>query len=374
MNEMMNQKATAAALPRAATMYKAMVQRDASYEGIFVAGVKTTGIFCRPTCTARKPMRPNVEFFGTPKEAILRGYRPCKVCRPLAIRGETPAWLRPLLAEIDSTPGLRLKDSDLKMRGLDPNRVRRWFKQHHGMTFQGYLRSLRIGEAFGRIRNGDRVIDTAFDSGYESLSGFTESFKKIARFPPRQSARRTLVTVTRILTPLGPMLAGATEEGICLLDFVDRRALETELKQLNSKLDARCIPGKSKHFKALEVQLKEYFAGTRTTFDLPLVLIGTPFQKAAWKGLLTIPYGSTRSYEEQARRLGRPKAVRAVARANGANRIGIIIPCHRVIGKNGKLVGYGGGLWRKQRLLDHEALHKPGKKGQQIRRSACRDA
>lgn len=359
----MNQSSIAAALPRPATMYKAMVRRDGTYEGIFVVGVKTTGIFCRPTCPARKPRRANVEFFGTPKEALLRGYRPCKVCEPLAVKGTTPDWLRPLLGEVASTPGIRLKDSDIRKRGLDPNRVRRWFIQHHGMTFQAYLRALRIGEAFGRIRYGDKVIDAAFDSGYESLSGFTESFKKIARFSPMRSHEQTLITITRMLTPLGPMLAGATEEGICLLDFGDRRALETELKQLNAALGARCVPGKSKYFEALEKQLTEYFTGTRKAFDVPLVQVGTPFQKAAWKGLQTIPYGATRSYEEQARRLGRPRAVRAVAQANGANRISIIVPCHRVIGKNGKLTGYGGGLWRKQYLLNLEARGSKGRKG-----------
>jgi len=260
--------------------------------------------------------------------------------------------------EINSTSGIRLKDRDLRQRGVDPNRVRRWFKKHHGMTFQAFLRALRIGEAFGRIHYGDKVIDAAFESGYESLSGFTESFKRTTGFSPSRSHDLALVKITRILTPLGPMLAGATEEGICLLEFADRRMLETELARLRKLLHAKLVPGSNRHFEALSKQMEEYFDGTLKEFNLPLVLRGTPFQQKAWTALRAIPYGRTRTYEEQAEMLGNPRAVRAVARANGANRIAIIIPCHRVVGKDGKLTGYGGGLWRKQYLLDHECLHR----------------
>jgi AraC family transcriptional regulator, regulatory protein of adaptative response / methylated-DNA-[protein]-cysteine methyltransferase len=344
------------ALPDRDIMYQALLNKDESYEGIFLVGVKTTGIFCRPSCTARKPKRENVSFFGTAQEALQNGYRPCKVCTPLSYKGEAPDWLRPFLDAVADNPSRRWKDADIRARGLDPNRVRRWFQKHHAMTFQSYLRTLRIGQAFGRIRYGENVTGAAFDAGYASLSGFTESFKKITQFPPGQSRHNSLITVTRILTPLGPMLAGATEEGVCLLEFIDRRMLETQLKRLNTFLHTTCVPGTSPHFEQLNGQLKEYFDGTRTSFDLPLVLPGTPFQQSVWKGLLAIPYGTTRSYQEQAEFLGAPKAVRAVAKANGDNRISIIIPCHRVIGKDGRLVGYGGGLWRKEYLLRHERL------------------
>jgi AraC family transcriptional regulator of adaptative response/methylated-DNA-[protein]-cysteine methyltransferase len=346
-------------LPGAKTLYAALVNRDRSFEGIFVAGVKTTGIFCRPTCRARKPRQENVEFFRSPREAILSGYRPCKLCNPLGYGGDVPDWLQPLIDEIDAAPGIRIRDRDLKDRGIDPNRVRRWFKTNHGMTFQTYLRTLRIGRAFGRIRYGDKVIEAAFDSGYESLSGFTESFKKTTGFSPEKSRDRDLVTVTRILTPLGPMLAGASEDGICLLEFVDRRMLETQLARVKKLLSAEVVPGASKHFSALNRQMKEYFAGKRREFDLPLVLKGTPFQQEVWKCLQGIPYGSTRSYQEQAELLGRPGAVRAVGKANGDNRIAIVIPCHRVVGKDGRLTGYGGGLWRKRYLLDLETAGGP---------------
>jgi AraC family transcriptional regulator of adaptative response/methylated-DNA-[protein]-cysteine methyltransferase len=344
-----------AKLPDRDTMYKALVSRDASFEGIFYAGVKTTGIFCRPTCSARKPKPENVEFFAAPKEALIHGYRPCKLCEPMKIRADVPEWIAGILDEVRDDPSLSLKDRDLQARGLDPNRVRRWFKKHHGMTFQSYLRILRIGQAFGQIKYGEKVVDAAFDSGYESLSGFSESFKKTLGFSPGESSEKNIIFVTRIPTPLGPLLAGAMEEGICLLEFIDRRMIETQIGRVKKRFQAELIPGESEHFPLLFRELGEYFKGTLRSFSVPLVMRGTPFQEKVWKALLDIPYGETRSYEEQAVAVGNGKAVRAVARANGDNRIGIIIPCHRVIGKDGSLTGYGGGLERKRYLLDLEA-------------------
>ena len=150
------------------------------------------------------------------------------------------------------------------------------------------------------------------------------------------------------------MLAGAVDEGICLLEFVDRRMIETQIKRLKKYLNAEFVPGQNKYFDELDKQLKQYFEGKRKDFDLPLSLPGTDFQLKVWKELQKIPYGKTRSYQQQAIALKNPKAVRAVAKANGDNRIAIIIPCHRVIGKDGQLVGYGGGMWRKQYLLNLE--------------------
>jgi AraC family transcriptional regulator, regulatory protein of adaptative response / methylated-DNA-[protein]-cysteine methyltransferase len=211
------------------------------------------------------------------------------------------------------------------------------------------------GKAFGQIKFGEKVVDAAYDSGYESLSGFSESFKKALGFSPNQSTDRQVVTVTRIPTPLGPMLAGASAEGICLLEFVDRRMLETQIARVKKLLQAELIPGESGYFPVLNRELEEYFEGKRKDFTVPLVVKGTPFQEKVWKALLAIPFGETRSYEEQAVSVGNAKAVRAVARANGDNRISILIPCHRVIGKDGTLTGYGGGLERKRYLLELEA-------------------
>jgi AraC family transcriptional regulator of adaptative response/methylated-DNA-[protein]-cysteine methyltransferase len=345
-------------LPDSETLYTALRNRDSTFEGIFVVGVKTTGVFCRPTCRARMPKRENVEFFHSAHDALLHGYRPCKICTPLEYKGAPPAWLKPLLDEINDDASLKLNNRLLRQRGLNPSRVSYWFKKHHGMTFQSYLRSLRIGQAFGRIRHGEKVVETAFETGYQSLSGFADSFKKTAEFAPSKSQSNHLISTTRILTPLGPMLAGATDEGICLLEFVDRRMLETQLSRLNKLLKARIVPGFHEHFDQLNQQLEEYFSGKRRVFDLPLVLPGTPFQKRVWAGLQTIPYGCTRSYKEQAKIIDAPLAARAVAKANGDNRLAILIPCHRIIGSNGELVGYGGGLSRKQYLLKLESEYR----------------
>lgn len=335
-------------------MYRALVDKDVAYEGRFIAAVRTTGIFCRPTCTARKPLQQNVEFFSTTREAILHGYRPCKVCAPLDKPGETPAYIRDILAQLGNDPLQKFRDHDLRSKGIEPNMIRRWFKKNHGITFHSYQRMQRINTAFKKIKSGEPVTSAAFDSGYESLSGFSDSFKSLTGLSPSNSKAGTIINLVRLETPIGPMFAGAVEEGICLLEFTDRRMLETEFAQLKKLLNASIIQGHSPHFDVLQQQLNEYFEGSRTTFSVPLVAPGSEFQQQVWDLLQTIPYGNTRSYGQQARAINKPQAVRAVANANGCNRISILIPCHRVIGEDGHLTGYGGGLWRKKWLLDLE--------------------
>ncbi len=349
-------------LPDGETMYRALVEKDPGFDGLFYTGVTTTGIFCRPTCTAKKPHRENVVFFPTAREALLAGYRPCRVCRPVEPPAVTPEPVRQLLAEVEADPSLRLRDADLRARGLDPVALRRWFKRNHGLTFQGYVRALRIGAAFGRIKHGDTATEAAFDHGWESLSGFGDAFRKVMGTPPTR-AHGPVITMTRIETPLGPMLAGATDDGICLLEFIDRRMIETQLTRLARIFKTALVPGTSLHFDRLSDELRRYFAGELRAFHSPLDLRGTEFQRKVWSALLTIPYGKTRSYSEQAMLLGAPSAVRAVARANGDNRIAVLVPCHRVVGSDGSLTGYGGGLWRKKWLLDLERqnLEEPGR-------------
>ncbi len=166
-----------------------------------------------------------------------------------------------------------------------------------------------------------------------------------------------MITVKHIETPLGLMRAAATDEGICLFDFVHRRMLDAIEKRVTSMLGTEVHEGEHQYIDVLEQQVSEYFAGIRKEFDLPLHLVGTDFQKKVWNGLLSIPYGETRSYKQQSIFLGDVKAIRAVGTANGQNGIAIIVPCHRVIGDNGSLVGYGGGLPKKKWLLQHEAKH-----------------
>ena len=342
-------------MPDIETMYRALLERDSTFEGTFFVGVKTTGIFCRPTCSAKKPKRENTIFFESAKEALDHGFRACKICLPMQPFGASPPWLKNLMEELEENPAIHLRDQDLRDKNLDPKRVRRWFQKNHGMTFHAYQRSLRLNFAFSRLQDGNTISDTAYGSGFESLSGFGQAFKKKLGFSPGNSASQNIITLTRITTPLGPMIGGATKNGICLLEFTDRRMLETQMRRIKKHFEAQFTHGKNQHLLQMEDQLTEYFSGTRQTFTLSILLPGTTFQQRVWHELLNIPFGGTRSYSDQAKAIGNPKAIRAVAKANGDNRISIIIPCHRVIGMNGKLTGYGGGLWRKQWLLDHES-------------------
>jgi AraC family transcriptional regulator of adaptative response/methylated-DNA-[protein]-cysteine methyltransferase len=268
---------------------------------------------------------------------------------------------------IEEDPARRWKDADLREAGFDPARVRRWFKRHHNMTFHAYQRARRLGLAIGQIRNGDDIMGTAYDHGYESLSGFRDAFAHLFGEPPGRSREdadggpgnsgqgaAVHVVVTRVLTPLGPLVAGATEEGLCLLEFADRPMLETQVKRLRKYMDCAVTPGSNHHIEQIERELAEYFAGDRTDFEVPLVVPGTDFQQQVWAALRQIPYGETRSYDDIARAIDNPKAVRAVGGANGDNRIPIVIPCHRVVRADGSLGGYGGELWRKRYLLQLE--------------------
>ncbi len=341
--------------------YQIILSKDKSFDGIFFTAVKTTGIFCRPSCTARKPKEENIEFLRSAGECLTRGYRPCKICRPMENPGATPENIRNLMHDLEEDPSRKFKDYDLVNRGMEPNQVRRWFIKHHGITFQAYQRMYRINRAFKKLQAGHSVTGTAYDSGFESVSGFGESFKNIFGVSPRQSKASTMISLKRIETPIGTMIALAVEEGLCMLEFGDRKMMETELKMIAKSLNGTILQGSHPHFELLEKELPAYFAGKLKQFTVPLFPVGTGFQKSVWEALLTIPYGKTRSYMQQAQLLKSPESVRAVANANGMNKISIIIPCHRVIGSNGQLTGYGGGLWRKKFLLDLEMGNMGGK-------------
>jgi len=338
-------------LPPRREMLAAMMARDARFDGIVFVAVTSTGIFCRPSCPARKPRPENVRFLGSAREALAEGFRPCLRCRPLEPAGETPAAVRDLLDELEKDPTRRFKDGDLRERGLDPAWLRRWFKKHHGMTFHAYQRARRLTKAIHALQDGAPVAHAAFDHGYDSLSGFQDALKRITGRTPTASREARLVHLSTLATPLGPVLLGTGDRGVCLLEFTDRPMLETQLGRLARRLDCAFVPGATDVGRQLEGELAAYFAGELRSFDTPLETAGTDFQERVWQELRSIPYGETRSYAEQARRIGAPTAVRAVARANGDNRIAVVIPCHRVIGADGKLVGYGGGLWRKRYLL-----------------------
>lgn len=334
--------------------YKALLERKENFVGIFFVGVKTTSVFCISTCRARKPKRENVEFYTTFKEALNNGYRPCKVCKPTENANKAPEQVENAIILVKENPKEKITDNDLRLKGISPEVVRRWFKKNFGMTFQTYQRMYRINNAFQELKQGKSATTTAFDTGYESLSGFGYTFKKLVGKSPKQIKEKGIILISRLTTPLGPMFVCATKNGVCLLEFVDRRMLETEFKDLQKRLNANIIAGENEHIKQTKKEIDEYFQGTRKTFDVKLETPGTDFQNLVWNNLLKIDYGKTSTYQQQADNINNPKGVRAVASANGFNRISIIIPCHRVIGKDGKLTGYGGGLERKEWLLQHE--------------------
>jgi AraC family transcriptional regulator, regulatory protein of adaptative response / methylated-DNA-[protein]-cysteine methyltransferase len=346
-------------LPPRPAMERAFLAGDAEFDGLFFTGVRTTGIFCRPSCPARKPKPENCEFFATVKEAMFAGYRACKRCDPMGANGRPPEWVATLLARLDAEPESRLQAADLRALGVEPARVRRWFQQHHGMTFAAFCRARRLGRALGDLRAGASLDDAALGHGFESHSGFRDAFAKRFGITPGRARGGDCIMTALIESPVGPLLAGATEQGICLLEFTDRRMIEAQLATVGKRLGKALVPGEHPLLARLKAELAEYFAGVRRDFTVPLVAPGTGFQESVWAELRRIPYGTTISYEELALRTGRPGAQRAVGTANGMNRIAIVIPCHRVVNKSGELGGYGGGLWRKKLLLELERTHRP---------------
>jgi AraC family transcriptional regulator of adaptative response/methylated-DNA-[protein]-cysteine methyltransferase len=347
-------------LPPPSIMQRALREGDAAFDGVFVTAVRTTGVFCRPSCPARKPRAENVEFFATPKDALFAGYRPCLRCRPLDAPGKHPPEVARAIEEVERNPEARLKDADLRALGVSPERLRRYFQKRFGMTFQTYSRGRRLGAAFLKIRGGADLEDVTLGHGYDSHSGFREAFRKLFDDPPGRARAREALVASWIEGPLGPMVAAAADDGVCLLEFTDRRMLEAQLRTIRSRFGRPIAPGTNDHLEKLRDEMARYFAGTLRSFTVPVVAPGTPFQEKVWAELRRIPYGATRSYEEVARRIGQPGAVRAVGRANGMNRIAVVVPCHRVVNARGELGGYGGGLWRKHWLLRLEKNGAPG--------------
>ncbi len=332
---------------------RAWERRDPSYDGLFFFGVKTTGIFCSPSCPSQ-PKRENLEFFDSAGEAVRAGYRPCKRCEPINANGAPPKWISDLMDRVEKNPETKISAKQLRELGIAPEKVRRWFQKHHGMTFVAWCRGLKLSRAFTQIRRGEPLDDVILGHGYESHSGFRSAFQKEFGHAPGNSDAKPCLFVTLIETSLGQMLAAATDEAVCQLEFADRRGLERSYDEMKRRFSLAVLPGENRIIQQLRLELAEYFAGTRKKFEVPVAINGTVFQQKTWRELMRIPHGQTASYEEIAVKITAPKAVRAVARANGANRLYLLVPCHRVIGKNGELSGYGGGVWRKRLLLQLE--------------------
>jgi len=339
---------------KADEFYEALLNRDSRFVGVFYVGVKTTSVFCIATCRARKPLRKNVEFYRTYSDALKNGFRPCKICCPTENSNKTPEQVEKAIQLVKNNPKVKISDAELRLNKISPDLTRRWFKKNYGITFHVFQRMYRINNAYKELKDGKKTTDTAFDMGYESLSGFAYTYKKLIGKSPSKSKSNNIILINRLTTPLGPMFVCATDTGICLLEFTDRKMLESEFSDLQKQLKAEILIGENSHIKQLKKELQEYFEGRRKTFEVHLDTPGSDFQQEVWGALKEISFGTTSTYQEQASRLNRSKAVRAVGRANGLNKISIVVPCHRIIGKNGNLTGYGGGIERKKWLLDFE--------------------
>jgi len=334
-------------------LYAALLARDPAYDGFWYVGVTSTGVFCRLTCPARKPRRANVRFYRDTRSAEAAGFRACLRCRPLDPAPPASALAAELRALVEASPDRRWTADDLRAMGHDPSTVQRAFRRAYGTTFAAFARSRRLGHALARLREGAPVIEAQLDAAYESGSGFREAVARLVGTAPRSARAAPGLRAAWMETPIGAMLAVADEGGIHLLEFADRTALPRELEALR-RLAGPVVFGETALHAALQDRLRRYFADPAAGFDFPVAQRGTPFETAVWAALARIPPGSTTSYGGLAAALGRPGAARAVARANGANRVAILVPCHRVVGADGALRGYGGKPWRKRWLLEHE--------------------
>ena len=343
-------------LPPTKTMYAALVNRDSTYEGIFYAGIRTTGIFCRPTCPAKKPRLENVEFFPSVQAAASAGYRPCFRCRPLDTVQKPPLVTR-LLSLLENCDGQMLANADLKKMGIDPSTASRQFKQTFGMSFQQFQHGYQMGKAADQISQGEKVIMTQISQGYSSPSGFWAAFRKVMGESPMRASKVKTLFASWMETPLGPMLYVVDNQGLYYLNFVDHNGLEQDILALRRKTGSVVVPGEHPMLQTVEKQIKEYFSAASFDFSVPLLMSGSPFEKSVWSLLKSIPPGDTLSYQQVAERINQPDACRAVGNANGRNKLLLVIPCHRVVRADGTLGGYGGGVWRKRWLLEHERKH-----------------
>jgi len=324
----------------------------------FFVGVTSTGIFCRLGCPARLPKIENCRFFDNAAAALKAGFRACKRCHPASHAGEASSTVKKLITAIEDNPERRWSQADIKSMGVDPSTARRQFKKRFGLTFTQYARSRRLGAAAQTLMKGDKVINAQLTAGYDSPSGFRAAFAKTFGQAPAKAGTSPLF-IDWLSTPLGPMLAVCDEDHLYMLEFTVRKNMDRGFEKLRKVHKRAVIPGRTAITDQIETELEAYFNGTLTEFKTPLTPTGTYFQNQVWKSLQDIPYGETCAYTDLAKAVGNEKAVRAVASSNANNGLALIIPCHRVIAKDGGLGGYAGGVDKKQWLLDHERSHKP---------------
>ena len=331
--------------------WNAVMENDSTFDGKFFYAVESTGIYCKPSCPSKAPKRENVRFFATKEEAEAAGFRPCKRCRPDLLEYD-PAL--EIAKDIAASIHQRFHDESFAgftfPLGISKKHGSEVFKKVYGKTMAQYTKEVRIQKACELLQEGMSIVETASAVGYENLSGFYTQFKKVKAMTPSKYRERYSKHMSRgvVETPIGKLNIVCSKEAVLHVKMAEKE---------EEPFEALISNGSDGIYLSCKEELEEYFAGKRTTFDLPLAPEGTDFQKKVWQKLCDIPYGETRNYKELATMAGNPKASRAVGMANHENPIMIIIPCHRVIGKDGTLVGYAGGLSVKEYLLDLEKKH-----------------
>jgi len=332
------------------TAWAAFMRRDRSWDGRVIGAVKTTGVYCKPSCPARRPKREHVIFFASGEEARMAGLRSCLRCKPdeLGRDREAVAQAVKILEAAEEPPTLA---EIAEAVGYAPHHFQRLFKRDLGVSPAEYARGLRNRRARAALKQNGRVTDAIYDAGYSAPSGFYSDAKERLGMTPsawRDGGRGETIRWTTFDSPLGTMLIAATSKGICRLTFDD------SVESLERLFPRATIVKDDGGLRALVEGALTAIERPLAAPDLPIDVAGTAFQEAVWRELRKIPPGETRSYAEIAAAIGAPKAVRAVGSANGDNHVCVLIPCHRVIRSDGSLGGYGGGIERKIKLLEAE--------------------
>lgn len=353
---------TPARMPTQATMRRALANRDSRYDGVFVYSVRTTGVYCRPSCASRPALAANVRFFATPAAAETAGFRACKRCRPADSEALATRRMRRVARFIDAHAGDRLPLVRLAREAhLSPTHLQRTFKAVLGVSPKAYQDAARLKHVKRGLRAGQRVLDSITAAGFESTSRlYGNATRNLGMTPSayRAGGQGETIAYAGRHTALGFLLMAATDRGVCFAQFGrDAAALTAQLAEEfpRATLLASAMSA-SPELDAWISALEAHIGGSAPRPDLPLDLRGTAFQIKVWRFLLQIPSGAVASYTEVASGIGAASAVRAAASACAANRIAVLVPCHRVLRSDGALGGYRWGLDRKRALLDHERV------------------
>ncbi len=337
--------------------WRIALAKDRRFDGAFVTGVHSTGIYCRPSCPARPPRRENVAFYATPADAEAAGLRACLRCRPDAVARDEAA-VAEAIALLRDAEGTVPLDTLAAVTGYSPAHFQRLFKRAVGLSPAAFARALRLERAADALSGAGRVTDAIYDAGFSAPSRFYDASEGRLGMTPsawKDGGKGVTIRWAVVLTSLGDMLVAATDKGVCRVSFSEgREALESRFPH------AELIAG-GEEFAALLAEVVTAVEQPGAPHHIPLDVQGTAFQEAVWQELRRIPPGETRSYAEIATAVGKPKAVRAAGSANGANNVAVLIPCHRVVRSDGSLGGYAYGLEIKRKLLAREGLSRGGK-------------